>query len=152
MAVPDNYTFTLTDVKNNVTGSPNDLAEAFSMATPIAFDATYSGAKNSLRNFRNYNEGGGGGNELTISESYLVLGGGVGITTIDVFSNTSWEATCPADWLTLNDETGTGDGAFGFLRSQNNTGILRSTTITVQTTAGTPSITRFLIVDQEPFD
>lgn len=54
MAVPDTNTFSFNDVKSNVTGSPDDLVQAFANATPALFDPAYSGSKDSLLNFRNY--------------------------------------------------------------------------------------------------
>lgn len=60
MAVPNTTTFSFIDVKNNVTGSPNSLTQAFAMAQASAFDPSYSGSKNGQLNFRNYDEGGGG--------------------------------------------------------------------------------------------
>ena len=151
MAVPDNYNFNLTDVKSNVTGSPNSLSAAFAAATPIAFDGAYSGAKNSLRNFRNYDEG--GGNTLTMADSYLTLNGTAGASIEDVTSNTSWEASVDVGgpWLSVSSSTGTGNGSFGFFRTKNNGPGLRSGTIKLVSTAGSPVITRYLIIDQEEF-
>ncbi|MGB5819770.1 MAG: hypothetical protein WBG90_09825 [Saonia sp.] len=55
MAVPNNYSFSLQTVINEIPGSQDDLAECFSEATDSLFDSNYRGSKNSLRNFRNYN-------------------------------------------------------------------------------------------------
>ena len=149
MAVPDNYNFNLTDVKSNVTGSPSSLSAAFAAATPIAFDGAYSGAKNSLRNFRNYNEG--GGNTLTMADLHLTLDGNAGAYLEDVTSNTSWEASVDSggSWLSFLSPTGTGNGSFWFLRTKNNGPGPRSGTIKLVSTAGLPVITRYLIIDQE---
>lgn len=51
--VPNNSTFALSDVVAVVGGS--DLVAAFANASAGGFDGTYSGSKNSLLNFRNYN-------------------------------------------------------------------------------------------------
>jgi len=56
-AVPDTTTFNLQDVIDAVSGTTtNDLVECFAEAESDAFDATYSGSKNNLLNFRNYEE------------------------------------------------------------------------------------------------
>ena len=54
MAVPNTNTFTLQNVIDVVNPTSNDLADCFADAISNNFDATYSGSKNSLLNFRNY--------------------------------------------------------------------------------------------------
>ena len=56
MAVPDRNDFTLQDVVDEVGPQGNDLAQCFNDANASKFDPAYSGSKNSLLNFRNYNE------------------------------------------------------------------------------------------------
>ena len=55
MAVPNTQTFTLQDVVNEVNPTTDDLVDCFSDAVAGQFDSTYSGLKNELLNFRNYN-------------------------------------------------------------------------------------------------
>jgi hypothetical protein len=52
--VPNTTTFTLQDVENAIPGTQGNLQQCFTDAIPGYFDATYSGSKNSLLNFRNY--------------------------------------------------------------------------------------------------
>ena len=54
MGVPNTNTFTLQNVVDVVNPTSNDLADCFADAISNNFDATYSGSKNSLLNFRNY--------------------------------------------------------------------------------------------------
>lgn len=54
MGVPNTNTFSLQDVVNEVNPTTNDLVDCFSDATSSDFDPNYSGSKNSLINFRNY--------------------------------------------------------------------------------------------------
>lgn len=79
MPIPDNFTFSLSDVKTEVDdGDANDissLSEAFSVSNDVGFDDTYddvSGANTqSLKEFRNYDHnasgGGGGVTEITLA-------------------------------------------------------------------------------------
>ena len=54
MAVPDNYSFSLQDVEQEIPGSQVGLKECFDNAITSGFNPTYQGTKNSLRNFRDY--------------------------------------------------------------------------------------------------
>jgi hypothetical protein len=54
MSVPDTATFSLTDVRPEITGESGDLVDCFAKAENYKFDIDYSGDKNSLYNFRNY--------------------------------------------------------------------------------------------------
>jgi hypothetical protein len=56
--VPNTNTFTLQDVTNEIYGNTNsgkNLVDCFADANPVGFDSSYEGSKNSLLNFRNYN-------------------------------------------------------------------------------------------------
>ena len=55
MAVPNTTTFSLQDVVDEVNPTTDDLVDCFADAITSAFDSDYSGSKNSLLNFRNYN-------------------------------------------------------------------------------------------------
>jgi hypothetical protein len=54
MPVPNNYSFSLQDVVNEIPGGQTSLQECFNEANSSSFDSAYQGSKNSLRNFRNY--------------------------------------------------------------------------------------------------
>ena len=54
MGVPNTTTFTLQNVLDVVTPTTNDLVDCFADATAAKFDSTYSGDKDELLNFRNY--------------------------------------------------------------------------------------------------
>ena len=55
MSVPNTTTFNLQDVIDAVQPTTNDLVDCFADAISGNFDATYSGTKTNLLNFRNYN-------------------------------------------------------------------------------------------------
>jgi len=57
MAVPDTTTFTLQNVVDEVNPTTDDLVDCFSDAVSSNFDPAYSGSKDNLLNFRNYNSG-----------------------------------------------------------------------------------------------
>ena len=54
MGVPNTATFTLQNVLDVVTPTTDDLVSCFTDATAAKFDSTYSGDKDELLNFRNY--------------------------------------------------------------------------------------------------
>ena len=54
MGVPDTTTFTLQDVVDVVNPTTDDLVDCFSDAFTLKFDSNYSGSKDQLLNFRNY--------------------------------------------------------------------------------------------------
>jgi len=56
MAVPDTNTFTLQDVVDEINPTTDDLVDCFADAISGNFDASYSGSKNNLLNFRNYKD------------------------------------------------------------------------------------------------
>ena len=95
MPIPDNFTFSLDDVKTEVDdGDANDissLSEAFSVSNDDGFDDTYddvSGANTqSLKEFRNYDHNASGG------------GGGGGVTEITLAFTVTSFAQGPADKL-----------------------------------------------------
>lgn len=55
MAVPNTNTFSLKDVQAELPFAPTGLQACFTNAIASAFDGAYSGSKNQLSNFRNYN-------------------------------------------------------------------------------------------------
>jgi len=58
MGVPNTSTFTLQDVVNTVNPTTDDLVDCFADAVSSKFDSSYSGSKNALLNFRNYDSSG----------------------------------------------------------------------------------------------
>jgi len=54
MGVPNTTTFDLQTVVNVVNPTTDDLVDSFADAVASKFDSTYSGSKNQLLNFRNY--------------------------------------------------------------------------------------------------
>ena len=54
MGVPDTTTFTLQNVVDVVNPTTDDLVDCFSDAFTLKFDTNYSGSKDQLLNFRNY--------------------------------------------------------------------------------------------------
>jgi hypothetical protein len=84
MAVPDTTTFTLQDVVTEVATTTDDLVDCFADAISGKFDATYSGDKDRLLNFRNYGAiasfassiEGRGACELALDQTYYHSGSG----------------------------------------------------------------------------
>ena len=68
MGVPDTTTFTLQDVADEFSLGTNDgLTDCFDEATSADFDPAYSGDKDNLLNFRNYD---GSSSSLTYPQIY----------------------------------------------------------------------------------
>lgn len=65
--VPNTTTFRLTDVTTAI-GTATSLNSCFLLANPAGFDATYSGSKNQLYNFRNYDH-----NPRSLTLNYTTL-------------------------------------------------------------------------------
>lgn len=145
MSVPDNFTFSLNDVKTEIetddTATVTSLADAFADANEFGFDDTYddvSGTNTqSLREFRNYDQsatdpGGGGGGVSQITMDFTVTsfaqGGTTGYTnynlgTVEVpndSSTTNWTITWVPSWVGL--KVGSGLGSFDFDGSVSGTG------------------------------
>ncbi|NQW35445.1 MAG: hypothetical protein HQ471_00420 [Flavobacteriales bacterium] len=85
MAVPNTTTFDLQTVVNVVNPTSDDLTDCFADAIANKFDPTYSGSKNNLLNFRNYDAG--ISNTLTVTTAsigfpaiYLALVGNESVT------------------------------------------------------------------------
>jgi hypothetical protein len=66
MGVPNTTTFSLQDVVNVVNPTTDDLVDCFADAGASKFDPAYSGSKDNLLNFRNYN------NTLPTNPNYLL--------------------------------------------------------------------------------
>lgn len=144
MPVPDNFTFSLTDVKTEIetddTATVTSLADAFADANEFGFDDTYddvSGTNTqSLREFRNYDQsatdpgGGGGISQITMlfTVTSFAQGGATGtqtytLGTVEVPNNsstTNWTITWSASWVGL--KIGTGLGSFDYDGSVSGTG------------------------------
>lgn len=143
MPIPDNFNFSLSDVKTEVDdGDANDissLSEAFSVSNDNGFDDTYddvSGANTqSLKEFRNYDHnassgGGGGVTQITMvfTVTAFAQGGATGYTsytlgTVEVpndSSTTAWTITWTQSWVGL--KVGAGLGSFDFDGSVSGTG------------------------------
>lgn len=151
MAVPDNYSFTLGDVRDNVAGAPTTLADAFAVAIDAKFDPAYKGSKNSLRNFRNYNDD-GPANTLTVTPSVVEdLDGEAGVYNFTITCNTTWEAEKVSGdaWLgAATPATGSGNGSVTMFKAANTSEPYRTGTLRVRTTSGSPTITRFIFITQ----
>ncbi|WP_136468751.1 BACON domain-containing protein [Flagellimonas onchidii] len=149
MAVPDNYSFSLQDVVDEISGSQDDLVECFAEASASGFDPAYSGSKNSLRNFRKYDEVTTFIPTLTVSPLSQVVFSSGQITGFDVNSNTSWTVSSNQSWAFLLNNFGVGEGTFGVDIQPNNTGSQRIATITITTTAsGVTNISRTVSIIQ----
>ena len=124
MPVPDNFTFSLNDVKDEIetddTAIVTSLVDAFADANEFGFDDAYedvSGTNTqSLKEFRNYDQsatdpGGGGGGSTTVTVSTNITGdvtaaGGTIINCIGVSLSDSqtnqWTITSSEAWCTFN--------------------------------------------------
>tara|TARA_R100000656_G_scaffold110072_2_gene82118 strand:+ start:567 stop:992 length:426 start_codon:yes stop_codon:yes gene_type:complete len=61
MPVPNTSTFSLQNVVNEIAGAQSSLSDCFFDANPDGFNPSYEGLKNSLLNFRDYDDDDGGG-------------------------------------------------------------------------------------------
>ena len=146
MSVPNNYNFSLQDVVNEISGSQDDLVECFAEASASGFDSSYSGSKNSLRNFRNYNET-PFIPALNISPTSYSTGSGATSFTITISSNTTWSVSDNAPWM-RSTSSGSGNGSVRITLGSN-TGSGRYGTVIIRTTSSTgTNITRSCIVEQ----
>jgi len=66
--------------------------------------------------------------------NYAISGGTI---NFDVLSNVNWAISTNADWLTLNTLNGSNDKTIALVASENNTGALRTATITILENDGT---------------
>jgi|ERR1035437_316016 hypothetical protein len=87
--VPNNATFCFTDVTAVVGGS--DLVASFANAVAAQFDSSYSGSKNNLLNFRNYDTTRGGTYTLSISPTSHA-GSGTFTVTVTASAGNVWTA------------------------------------------------------------
>lgn len=131
MAVPNTTTFNLINVIDAITGSQDDLVECFAESTPTAFNPAYSGSKNSLLNFRDYNET---VYVLSISPSFHYATGEASSFTIAISTALSWSSSDSAIWISRSPSTGTGNGTMTVSLSENATGGPRSGTVTITVT------------------
>ena len=144
MAVPNNTSFSLQDVCDSVSGAQDDLQECFAEASAANFNPSYSGSKNSLLNFRDYEAA--SAETLTISPTnYTETSGNVGSFTLTITSNTAWTISDNATWVTISSPSGSGN-ASRTVSMGANTGSFRSATITVTT----GDVTRTCSVAQPP--
>lgn len=144
MAVPNNTTFSLQDVCDSVAGAQDDLAECFAEANASNFNGSYSGSKNSLLNFRDYDES--SAETLSISPTnYTETSGNGGSFTLTITSNTAWTISDNATWVTIGSPSGSGN-ASRTVSIGTNLGSFRSATITVTT----GDVTRTCSVAQPP--
>ena len=149
MAVPNTTTFTLQNVVNEVNPTTDDLVDCFSDANPADFDPAYEGSKNSLLNFRNYGAAPPPSNTLTISPTSQAVSQPAGGFTITVTSNTSWAYSDNQTWIAGTPTSGSGNGSISVTYTSNPGSTERFAIIEVDTTSGSPSITRTCVVEQQ---
>lgn len=75
MAVPDTNTFSLQDVVDEIPSAQSSLVDCFSDAISTSFDPSYSGSKDRLSNFRNYDH-------VIIYYNLISCSGGLSVWTI----------------------------------------------------------------------
>lgn len=149
MAVPNNDTFEMQDVRTEL-GLPfnTSLLTAFSAADNAKFDPAYSGLKNSLLNFRNYGFSSGDPNTLVVSPMDVDVTVFAGSFEIDVVSNTTWLVDGES-WITVDPPNGAGNGTVIATYTANPSFDPRTGFVTIQTSTGSPLITRAVNVTQE---
>lgn len=152
MAVPDNYDFRLTDVLANVSGHTADtLANAFANANSLDFNLLYQdGSRDSMREFRDYDEGGTPTPTMSVTPSSLPQFSDTGGSdTVEVTSNTSWNVSSKPSWITVSGASFSGnDPVVTLTASTNTTGVSRTGTVTFGTTSGSPTATDTVTVEQ----
>jgi len=133
MGVPNTATFTLQNVLDVVTPTTDDLVSCFTDATAAKFDSTYSGDKDELLNFRNYDGipsflGSVEGKDpcsLTMNITYYHNGSGTNPTVGDtVYTNAL--RTIPYAASNMRGNFGAFDGSSAIVFQVSNNGIISS--------------------------
>ncbi|QQO97345.1 BACON domain-containing protein [Maribacter phage Colly_1] len=127
MAVPNTTTFTLANVCDEIglTGSNRTLQSCINSAEARGYNSSYSGSKNSLLNFRDY-ETPSTADTLSISPTtYSNTSGFTDSFVVSVISNTSWTVSDNQTWITLSSSSGSGNGSITVNLSSNGTGSTR---------------------------
>ena len=139
----------MTDVQTEMATSPTNLIDMVTRANATGgWDATYSGSKDSLANFRGYNDS-VATNTLSRSPSSLSFNQASATKTFSVNSNTTWSVTDNRSWISTSGASGSGnDGSINCTVAFNGTGATRTGTITISTTSGSPSLSVTILVTQ----
>jgi 2-keto-3-deoxy-6-phosphogluconate aldolase len=74
----------------------------------------------------------------TVSTNSLQIGTQGNTTTFNINSNTNWQVTTSASWLSIDPSTGTGNSSIALKAQSNTSGIARSTTVTVTASGLSP--------------
>ena len=119
MAVPDTTTFTLIEVTQAIAGAQDDLIECFAEAKSYGFNALYSGSKNSLLNFRDYDEG------VSVNPTSIEAPKGGGIYIINIDTRTSWTLNESTSWIIPSTTSGAGPSSPSLQILENNTTSIR---------------------------
>jgi len=105
MALSTSSNIRLSQVITEIAGVQTSLAGCFTDANPSGFDATYSGAKDRLSNFRGYDDT---PLNLTISPSVIPFTAAAGNNNISVTvtgGTTAWTAADNQTWIFLTGTT-----------------------------------------------
>ena len=137
MAVPNNYSFSLQDVRSEINVGSTSLTECFYQADGFKFDSDYEGLKNSLRNFRNY---GVVEPTVSISPSSRSTSSVSNTFTVTVSSNTNWTVSDNASWISHNITSGTGNNSFTVTCMANNGSSSRSGIVTVSVSGASATL------------
>ena len=135
MAVPNNYSFKLSDVVDEIPGGQSSLQECFNESTDSLFDPDYKGSKNSLRNFRNYGVSTFIPTINVVPSSISGVGSGGQLVQINIYSNTSWTVSSNYGRASPTTRRGNGNQSIGIDIGPNITGSPVNIIITVTTTA-----------------
>lgn len=129
MAVPNDYNFDLIRVIQEVGGPQNSLKDCVDDAQPSAYDSMYSGSKNSLKNFRNYNEVAA---FLTVSPSSHSFTHAANSVTININSSNACSLSDNSSWISLSSSSApSGNSSRTISVSYNSGSSSRSGTVTV---------------------
>lgn len=77
---------------------------------------------------------------LNTISSPIIFDAKGGTETLSLSSNVHWDASCSASWLTMNPQSGYGDGVISLSAPKNNTGSERNGVISISSLAGTSKI------------
>jgi hypothetical protein len=130
MPVPNLPNFSLQTVINEIAGTQTSLAGCFVDADPGGFDPAYSGAKDRLSNFRNYNDNSA---TLTISPTTRTSTslGETFVITVTTTGSPAWTVTDNQLWISTSPSSGTGNGSFNVTVQSNSSGFTRFGSVSV---------------------
>lgn len=139
----------LTEIIAEIPGTQTSLQDCVNDANGSGLNGTYYTVPlDSVADFRGYTEPVGGTNTLKVTPTTFSTSAGATSFSLTMTSNASWSISDSATWITLSSTSGSGNASRTVTIAINNTGAPRSGSVTVQTTSGSPTISRICSINQ----